>query len=125
VQRHDERLCELPREGEGVRPVLAAEDAVLVLEQNDVDIEPPECSRRADIVSASALGDGLKDLRALRTRGIVDDDKRAAILDLRDAEQRRSHVECKGSDPARARRVRREDRGTHGWRAAPFARCFQ
>ena len=121
VQRHDERLRELSRKREGVGPVPAAEDAVLVLEQDDVDVEASERARGAHIVSARALRDGLEDLRALRARRIVDDDEGAAILDIGDAEQRRSYVERKGSDPARTRRVRREDRGTHGCRAAPFA----
>ena len=42
VQRHDEWLRQLPRERENVLPVLAAEDAVLVLKQHDVDVEAAE-----------------------------------------------------------------------------------
>ena len=65
------------REREGVLPVTTAEDAVLVLEQHDVDVVPGQCARRADVVSARALRDGLEDLRPLRARRIVDDDERA------------------------------------------------
>ncbi len=45
VQRHDERLRELARERKDVLAVAAAEDAVLVLQQDDVDVESRE--RRA------------------------------------------------------------------------------
>src|SRR5205807_2606986 len=94
----------------------------LVLEQYDIDVEAPERSSRPQIVSARALRDGLKDLGALRARRIVDDDECVAIFHIADAEQRRSHVERKCSDPARPGRIGREDRGTHGCARAPFAR---
>ena len=53
----------------------------------------------------------------LRARRLVDDRDRANALHARDRQQRRPNVEREGSDPARARRVRREDGGTHGARA--------
>ena len=46
VQRDDERLRQLAREREDVLPVLAPEDAVLVLEQDDVDVGPGERAGR-------------------------------------------------------------------------------
>ena len=51
VQCHDERLGELTREREHVLAVAAAEDAVLVLEQHDVDVESAEQSGGADVVA--------------------------------------------------------------------------
>ena len=58
-KRHDERLCELAGERQHVFAVSSAEDAVLVLEENDVDVSPTERTRRADVVAARALRDGL------------------------------------------------------------------
>ena len=52
VQRDDERLRQLLGEREHVLAVAAAEDAVLVLEQDDVDVEPAEDPRRAHVVAA-------------------------------------------------------------------------
>ena len=60
VQRHDERLRELAREREDVLAVPAAEDPVLVLEQHDVDVEPPQHPGRSDVVAANRLRDRRK-----------------------------------------------------------------
>ncbi len=51
MQRHDERLRELRDEREHVLAVAAAEDPVLVLEQDDVDVEPAEDPRGAHVVA--------------------------------------------------------------------------
>ena len=84
VQRHDERLRELAREREHVLAVLAAEDAVLVLEQHDVDVGAAERAGGANVVAARPLRDGAQDLRPLRARRLVDDDELADVVDVRD-----------------------------------------
>ena len=117
VQRQDERSRELPGERQHVLAVGAAEDPVFVLEQDDVDVEPAQEPRRADVVAAHRLRDGGEDVVPLRARGLVDDRHCAHALDAGNRQQRRPNVEREGSDPARARRVRREDRSTHGGRA--------
>ena len=89
VQRHDERLRQLLREREHVLAVGAAEDAVLVLEEHDVDVETAEQPRRADVVASDALRDRGQNLRALRARRLVDDDDDADLLDPAHVEQRR------------------------------------
>ena len=55
VQRHDERLRELLRKREDVLAVLAAEDAVLVFEEHDVDVASSENTRSAHVVTARCL----------------------------------------------------------------------
>ena len=58
VQRHDERLRQLlARTRATYSPSRAAEDPVLVLEQDDVDVEPAEHPRGADVVAANRLRD--------------------------------------------------------------------
>ena len=57
VERHDERLRELLGQRDHVGAVATAEDPVLVLEEDDVDVQPAENSRRADVVAADGLGD--------------------------------------------------------------------
>jgi hypothetical protein len=57
VQRHDERLGQLLRERQHVLAVGSAEDAVLVLQQHDVDVEAAERPGRADVVAANRLPD--------------------------------------------------------------------
>ena len=123
VQRQDERAGELLREGENVLAVGSAEDPVLVLQEDDVDVEAAEEPRRADVVAADRLRDGRDDLWALRARCLVDDRDRADALHAGDAEERRPQVEREGSDPARARRIRREDGGSHGARAPLSIGC--
>ena len=119
VQRHDERLRKLAHEREHVVAVPAAEDAVLVLEQNDVDVGPAERASRANVVAACVLGDGAQSLGPLRARWLVHDDDLADVVHVADVEQRSPNVEGEGADPAGARWKRRKDRGTHGW-CVPF-----
>ena len=123
VQRHDERLPELTCERQDVLAVAAAEDAVLVLEQHDVNVRAPQCPRRANVVAARSLGDGLEDLRPLRVRRLVDHDHRPDTVDIGQLQQLVSDVVGECADPASAGRVRREDRGTHGVR--PFRLMFR
>ena len=59
MQRHDQRLRELAGERQHVFAVSATEDAVLVLQENDVDVSAAERPRRADVVAARALRDRL------------------------------------------------------------------
>ncbi len=114
MQRHDERLRQLAREREHVLAVLAAVDAVLVLEQHDVDVGAGKRAGSANVVAARPLRDGAHDLRALRARRLVDDDELADVVDIADAEQRLPYVEGESANPARAGWERRKDRGTHG-----------
>ena len=67
VQRHDERLCQTLRERQHILAVAAAEDAVFVLKEHDVDVEPAEHPGGADVVAADGLrdrGDQAAPLRA-------------------------------------------------------------
>ena len=121
VQGHDERLGQLLGEGQHVLAVGAAEDPVLVLEQDDVDVEPADEPGRAHVVPANRLRDGGQQLGPLRARRLVDDHDRADAIDAREREQRRSHVEREGADATCTRRIRREDRGTHA-SGAPLSR---
>ena len=117
VKRQDERSSELLRERQHVLAVGTAEDPVLVLQQYDVDVESTQEPCRSDVVAPHGLRHGCEDVVPLRARGLVDDRDCADALHARNRQQRRAHVEREGSDPARARRVRREDRSTHGARA--------
>ena len=114
VKRQDERSRELPRERQHVLAVGAAEDPVLVLQQDDVDVESTQQPCCSDVVAPHCLRHGREDIVALRARRLVDDGDRAHALHARGREQRCADVEGERSDPARARRVRREDRSTHG-----------
>ena len=73
VQRDDERLCERFGERQDVLAVGAAEDAVLVLEEHDVDVEPAEHARGADVVAADRLPDRREERAPLRARRLVQD----------------------------------------------------
>ena len=117
VQRQDERSRELPRERQHVLAVRTAEDPVLVLQQDDVDVESTQEPCRADVIAADPLRHGGKDIVSLRARRLVHDRDGTHALHAGNRQQRRPHVERECSDPARARRVRREDRSTHGARA--------
>jgi hypothetical protein len=55
VQGHDERLRQLLRERQDILAVRAAEDPELVLEQNNVDVEPAEQPGSANIVETLLL----------------------------------------------------------------------
>ena len=123
VQGDDERLRELTDERQHVLAVAAAEDAVLVLEQDDVDVGPAERTGCSDVVAAGALRHGLRDLGPLRARRLVDDDERADVVDAaRRRGERPPDVERERTNPACTRWKRRKDRGTHVL-CAPFARC--
>ena len=114
VQRHDERLRQLLDEREDVLAVGAAEDPVLVLEQDDVDIEPAEDPRGADVVAANRLRDRRHEPRPLRAGRLVDDHDLLDAVDPVDAEQR-----CRGRRPQRCRsRTHAADR----WRRSRCAR---
>ena len=98
VQRDDEGLRELLDEREDVGAVGAAEDPVLVLEQNDVDVQPAEDPRRADVVASNRLCDRGDEPRSLRAGRVVDDDDLLDTVDPVDAEQR-----CRARRPQRCR----------------------
>ena len=82
----------------------------------------PEEPRRPNVVATHGLRDGRHHLGPLWARGFVDDRDDADALRRRARRGARPEVECECSDPARSRRVRREDRGSHG-SCAPFGRC--
>ena len=114
VQRHDERLRQLLRQRDDVLAVGAAEDAVLVLEQDDVDMRPRQDPRCADVVAADRLGDRRDDTRLLWAGGLVDDHDLVHAVDAVHAEERGAHVGREGADAAGARWVGGDDRGAHG-----------
>ena len=83
MQGDDERLGQVCGEGEHVLAVGAAEDPVLVLEQDDVDVEPPEHPRGAHVVAANGLRDRREQTAPLRARRLVDDRDEIGTLDAR------------------------------------------
>jgi hypothetical protein len=105
VQRHYERLCQLSRERQHVLPVAAAEDPVLVLEQDDIDVESSEHAGGADIVASDGLRDRRKQTAPLRARRLVDDRDEVGALNVCSPQQGGSQVGREGADPARPRRV--------------------
>ena len=113
MQRHDERLRQLLDERRDVLAVAPAEDAVLVLQQDDVDVEPAEDARCADVVAANALRDRRDEARALRPRRLVDDHDLLDAVDLVEAEKGAADVRRESADAAGARRVGGDDRGAH------------
>ena len=117
VKRQDEWSRELPGERQHVLAVGAAEDPVLVLQQDDVDVESTEQPCRSDVVAPHRLRHGRENIVPLRARRLIDDGDRTNALHVRNRQQRRTDVERERSDPTRARRVRREDRSTHALRA--------
>ena len=114
VQGHDERLGQLLDERRDVAPVAPPEDAVLVLQEDDVDIEPAEDPCGADIVATNTLRDRGHEPRALRPRRLVDDHELLDAVDPIEAEQGAADVRCEGADAASPRRVGGDDRGAHG-----------
>ena len=113
MQGHDEWLRELLRKREHVLAVEAAEDPVLVLQENDVDVESAEHPSRAHVVASHGLPDRREEPASLRTRRLVHDRNEVDALDAVDAEQCRAHVGGKRADAARARRVRGNDSRAH------------
>ena len=91
-----------PRASESTySPSRAAEDPVLVLEQDDVDVEPAEHPRRADVVAANRLRDRRDEPRPLRARRLVDDHD---LLDALDARRRRAAPRARRRQRCRSRR---------------------
>ena len=76
-----------------------------MLEQDDVDVQPAEDPRRADVVAASRLGDRRHEPRPLGPGGLVDDHDLLDAVDPVDAQERAADVGRKGADAASARRV--------------------
>ena len=113
VERDDERLCQRLRERQHVLAVEAAEDAVLVLEEHDVDIEPAEHARGADVVAADRLPDRREERAPLWAGRLVQDRDDVDALDVVDAEERPSQVSREGADAAGARRKCGDDRCPH------------
>ena len=85
-----------------------------MLQEDDVDVEPAEDPRRADVVAADALRDRRDEPRALRPRRLVDDDDLLDAVDPVEAEQGAADVRREGADAAGTRRVGGDDRGAHG-----------
>src|SRR5581483_11848724 len=106
----DKRLRQLLREREHVLAVPSAEDAVLVLEQHDVDVESSQHPRRPHVIAADGLRDRREQAAPLRTGRPVQDGDELGALDAVDAAQRSSQVRRERADPARPRRIRRDDR---------------
>ena len=114
MQRHDERLRQLLGERHDVIAVPAAEDAVLVLEQDHVDVEAAQDPGRPEIVTADRLRDRCHEARPLGAGRLVDDHHLLDAVDPVEAEQRAADVRREGADAASPRRVGRDDRGAHG-----------
>ncbi len=87
MQGHDERLRQLLCEREHVLPVAAAEDPVLVLEQHDVDVEPPEHPGGAYVVAADRLGDRPEQTSPLRAGRLVENGDELGAVDAVDTRQ--------------------------------------
>ena len=114
VQRDDERLRELLDEREDVGAVGAAEDPVLVLEQDDVDIQPAQDPRRADVVASSRLSDRGDEAWPLRAGGVVDDRRPS-----RRGRSRRRRAALRARRP---QRCRSRTRAAGTWRRSRCAR---
>ncbi len=123
VQSQDDRLLQVFGQGEHVVAVPAAEDPVLVLQQDDVDVQPGEDPRRSHVVAADTLGHRRDEPGTLRPRRLVDDHHTLDSLDTIGAEERRANVGGKCADATGPRRIGRDDRSTHGLlRALPAGR---
>ena len=109
VQGHDERLRQLFGQRHDVFAVAPAEDAVLVLEQNDVDVPAAEDASSPDVVAACSLRDRRNHARTLRPGRIVDDHDLRHGFDLVQSDQRGTNVCGERPDPARTRWVRGDD----------------
>ena len=106
MQGHDERLRQLLRERQHILAVGPAEDAVLVLQEHYVDVEPAEHPGGAHVVAADALFDRRQQPASLRTRSLVDDRDEVRAVNAVDADQGRTKVGGERADPARTRRIR-------------------
>src|SRR5581483_2361352 len=113
VESHDQRLRELVHERQHVFAVAATEDAVLVLQQHDVDVGASEPARGAHVVAAGALRDRLEDLGSLRRGRLVDDHEGRHVVDPVRGEERLTYVVRERADTAGPWWIRREDGDTH------------
>jgi len=113
VQGDDERLGQPVRQGRDVLAVAASEDPVLVLEQDDVDIEPTQDPRCAHVVPSDTLRDRGDEPVPLGARRLVDDHDLLDAVDPLDAEERAADVGGERADAAGTRRIGRDDRGAH------------
>ena len=93
VQGHDERLREFSRKRQHVLAVTAAEDPELVLEQHDVDIEPPQHPSSSDVVAAHGLHDRREQAAPLWARRFVHDRDEIGALDPRPSSVARRSAE--------------------------------
>jgi hypothetical protein len=103
VQRDDDGLRELVDERQDVLAVASAEDPVLVLEEDDLDVEPTEDPGGADVIATDSLRDRRHEARPLWARGLINDNDLLDPVDSVDAEQRRVDVCGEGTDTAGAR----------------------
>ena len=93
---------------------LAAEDAVLVLDQHDVGAAAVQQRRHRDVVGADVLPDHRQHL-GFRVGVVVADDRHDIDLQRRiDLQQRRAQVAGEGADAARPRRIGGNDCHSHG-----------
>ena len=116
VQRHHERLRELLRQREHVFTVRTAENSVLMLKQDHVDVQPPQNPGCAGVICADGLHDRRDHPRPLRTRRLVDDHDLLDALDPVHREQCSANVGRERADPTRSRREGRNDRRAHSSR---------
>ena len=116
VERHDERPAQLRREGQHVRSVLAAEDAVLVLDHHDVGAAALQCARGSRVVATFLLADTG---RPPRPPGPASPSRTIAATSTADTprvQQRVTQVARERADAAGTRWVGRDD-------ADPQRRC--
>ena len=71
MQRHHKRLRQLLGERQHVLAVAAAEDPVLVLEQDNVNVKPAKHPGSANIIPANRLGDRREQPPTLGTRRLI------------------------------------------------------
>ena len=113
VERHDERLRQLPRERQDVLAVGAAEDPEFVLEQDNVDVQPAEQPRRPHVVPSRLLGNRREEVWRFRARQVIDDRDLVDPVYPGYLEQRGADVCCKCADSACTWRIRGDNRAMH------------
>ena len=121
VQGHDEGLRQLSRQRCNVVTVPAAEDPVLVLQEDDVDVEPTQDPGRTNVVAAHTLRNRCDEARPLGSRRLVHDHDLLDPVDVVEAEESAAHVGREGADAAGTRRVGGDDGGAHAG-PRPFRR---
>ena len=100
------------REGLHVLAVAAAEDAVFVLEQHHVDVEPAEEPRGPHVVAPDALRDRREHTGPLGARLLVDDHHPLDAVDACNPLQAGVNVGGERADAADPRWIGGNDRGT-------------